>query len=91
MTTTRIAEFEDLIGQYSRTICRAACYKIRITGPGESAYCSKTGQYLEPNCLVKIMSFSSVRDKGGWTILAWVKTLFDNQPEVLIWVGDIKR
>jgi hypothetical protein len=89
-TTSRITEFENLIGQCSRTTCRAACY--RIAGFGESIHCAETGLCLEPDCHIQIVSLLPVRNGRGWMVMARAKLLFfADQPEVWIWVGDIKR
>jgi len=88
--TNRAAEFEYLLGQYSRTTCKAGCYKI--SGFGESIHCSETGLYLESDCHIQVKSLLPVRNGKGWMVMARAKLLFSaDQPEVWIWVGDIKQ
>ena len=88
--TNRAAEFEYLLGQYSRTTCKAECYKI--SGSGESIHCSETGLYLESDCHIQVMSLLPVRNGSGWMVMARAKLFLSaDQPEVWIWVGDIKQ
>mgnify|MGYP001591178854 CR=1 FL=1 len=86
----RTAEFEDLIGQYSRTICLAGCYQI--TGTQKHMRCRKTALVIGPENLIKIKSLLPIKNDSDWMVLARVKTLLSgNQSEAWIWAGDIRR